>query len=224
MAAQNWYIRSLANRKLYIEVTGSAQSNGAVVILNSFTGAPNQQWSIQPDQGAFINACSNLALDVGRDSKRGPNLIQWSYHGRGNQVFDYDFYSKKLRSRLGGVIDVKSGSLAPGQSLLLAQDSNNQSQQWEIVSVSDQTVLFNPAAAGPRNPAPVFPTRVAPPVVPPVYVPTRVPPPAAALAYTPPYPALASGREFSLAELGGALADPQRGQGVSQNSPYQLKG
>jgi hypothetical protein len=110
----------------------------------------HQQWRHAPGAGPFICVGSNLCLDIGRDANRGPNIIQWEFHGSWNQIFDYNPITLKIQSRDGRFLDVK-GPVAAGSTLCAGPGGPVATQRWVI------RTLANPwpippvtAAASPR--------------------------------------------------------------------------
>jgi hypothetical protein len=71
-----------------------------------YTGEAHQRWIIDGQAGGYINTLTNLALDIGSDPQRGPYMIQWAFHRRRNQVFDFNAGTGKIQSRDGRFLGV----------------------------------------------------------------------------------------------------------------------
>jgi hypothetical protein len=82
-------------------------------------------------------------MDIGRDPGRGPNIIQWKWHGRDNQQWLYDPATGKVRSKLDNLVLDILGPPQQGAQLVAARDSASQTQQWMLLNVS------NPKQEGP---------------------------------------------------------------------------
>jgi hypothetical protein len=104
-------------------------------------------FEIYESQRCIIAANSGLAVDIGKDRKRGPNIIQWRYHGGANQRWDYDSQSRILRCRDGGlVLDVKGGIVRQGATLIGAPETSSTTQRWVIVDAMDARKEFKSSA------------------------------------------------------------------------------
>jgi hypothetical protein len=139
-----WSIHPYNRPELCVEVLGNYQMKGGTIQLAVYTGAVQQQYLIDPSpdaRGAIVCAGSHLCLDIGKDSRRGPNIIQWSWRKARNQIFDYNPDTLKIQSGDGRFLDV-NGAIAAGATLLANNDRPLPTQQWVIRNVQNPSVTY----------------------------------------------------------------------------------
>jgi hypothetical protein len=154
-----------------MEVSGNSQRDGGIVQLGIYTGALNQQWIIDQPTGKFVCVGSNLCLDIGKDPRRGPNMIQWKRKRGRNQIFDYNPDTMKIQSGDNRFLDI-NGPISSGTPLFAIDETPRGSQQWVIRSTANPAIRYVPTP----NPAITFDPPTASPVThrvsPPVPVPS----------------------------------------------------
>jgi hypothetical protein len=135
-----------SNQGLCLQVENGKHHDGAAFELGHRSGATYQNFRFCPDQRAVICVHSNSAMDIGKDPKRGPNIIQWRWHGRSNQRWIYDASTLRIRAcDQGFVLDVKGGSVRAGAHLLAAPESGSATQRWILVNIPNPGFPFQAA-------------------------------------------------------------------------------
>lgn len=71
-----FYIISEHNPNLVLDVEGASTAQGAKLIVWTFHGGANQQFTID-DHGSIKNVNSGLVLDVCDGPHKGNHIIQW---------------------------------------------------------------------------------------------------------------------------------------------------
>ena len=124
----NSYICSASNPHLFWTVKES-EKKGSNIILQEFTGAPEQEFQIFPKN--IVSGCSGMTVDIKGGSNVGSDIIQWSYNGNQNQTFNFTPNGNVVSANLA--IAVKY--VAAGQSLIAAAASPaDKNQKWRIVT------------------------------------------------------------------------------------------
>jgi len=151
----------LVNRKsgLVLEVNGSG--NGANVRQNTYSGASNQKFNVNPvpiDIGGDFSyyrikplSDSNRSLDVNNFSlDNGANIQLWDSANGGNQQWYLDYKDDGwflIRSRESSFcIDVWNAAVNPGANIVQWQENGGFNQEWRFLPVDAPIEFVAPSA------------------------------------------------------------------------------
>jgi Phosphate-induced protein 1 conserved region/Ricin-type beta-trefoil lectin domain-like len=123
----------------------SALNEGTGVVQWPSSGYPNQNWIFSLVNGGYevTNQASLLQFDVagGQEATNdGASLIQWSYWGGTNEIFnlslpDVDGYFSLSALHSGKCLDVPGGSTMPGTGIRQYTCTGTANQKWKLVKV-----------------------------------------------------------------------------------------
>lgn len=127
-----------------LDVEGGSAADGARVLLQSDSGKPEQQWTVEhlPDGSALLtSALSGKALDVPAFSRAdGVGVVQWAVNRGDNQRWQISDLSGGLAKLSplhapGQALDVDGASTADGAKVQLWASNDTCAQQWKFVPV-----------------------------------------------------------------------------------------
>jgi len=160
------YIVVNRNSHLALEVPGASVNNGVQLTQNTYTGALNQQWDINPlpdriggDYSYFsIRAAHDgvTADQLGNSYANGALIQQWN---GGTNVFEQWYFQYagngyfKIRTRWSNkVVRVNGASTSPGAPIVQWDDTGTLDQQWRLIPATVSTYDFS-APAIPNGPS-----------------------------------------------------------------------
>ena len=154
------YILVNRNSSKVMEVAGASTADGADIVQNSYTGAPNQQWDVAPMASTsggdysyytFKAVHSGKATDIYNWSfDDGGDVKQWTSANGANQVWFLEYVSDgwfRIRNRWSGkCLDVDNGSTADGANIFQWSSTGGLNQQWRLLPVGAAIEFTAPSA------------------------------------------------------------------------------
>ncbi|NMA67371.1 MAG: carbohydrate-binding protein [Clostridiaceae bacterium] len=109
------------------------------ITIAAFEGSGGSTGIISGETYVLINRNSGKVLDVnGASTSDGANVVQWTYHGDNNQLWDIvdlgNGYYKLLNVNSGKALDVNGGSTADGGNVIQWTYADGYNQQWQLAS------------------------------------------------------------------------------------------
>jgi hypothetical protein len=160
-AVNGRYLIVNRNSHLVLEVPGASTANGVQLDQNSYSGALNQQWDINPLPSTFGSDYSYFTIKAAHDGvtvdlnnfsyANGDQIQQWN--GGTNLVEQWYFqYTTngyfKIRSRWSNkVVGVSGASLSAGAQIVQWDDTGSLDQQWRLIPATVSTYDFVAPAA-----------------------------------------------------------------------------
>jgi hypothetical protein len=125
--------------KVVCKGTKSTASSNTICALDAFSSAAF------PAQNGFykiVNRNSGLAVDVSSGSTSdGAGVVQWGYHGAGNQHWRFESVSggafEISGQHSGKLIDVSGASTADNAPVVQWADTDGGSQRWQLVDAGN---------------------------------------------------------------------------------------
>jgi hypothetical protein len=135
-----------------LDVSASADANGAKVILYPRTGNLNQAFRYSNENPTVANGTYSIrttllgyrAIDVSAESVlSGADIVLYDTHLKANQRFNLEYNPKTgyyhIRNVNSGLyLDVIGGSLSEGTRVTQWTKNSGFNQQWAIISISNQ--------------------------------------------------------------------------------------
>lgn len=138
-----YFIESMKNLRLMLDMNGESKANGGNAIAWTYTGGKNQKWRLAYDaeSGCYYlaNANSGKVLAVkGGKAKNGANVLQWAKKANAKSQLWRITYSKKgytLASALdnGFVLGLQGGASKAGTNANLQAAAKSAAQRWWFV-------------------------------------------------------------------------------------------
>jgi hypothetical protein len=155
------YIIVNCRSHLVLEVPGASTNNGTVLDQNTYTGALNQQWNVNPLPSTFGGDYSYFTIQAAHDgvtaddenySYSANNLIQ-QWNGGTNDVEQwYLQYTTngyfKIHSRWSALLmNVYGSSTIVGEPIIQSADTGSQSELWRLIPAPISSYDFIAPAA-----------------------------------------------------------------------------
>jgi hypothetical protein len=141
MSGTECYIRSKTAQTLYLEARECSHwPNHGDVVLNHFTGRPEQIWLFDSPPGAIISSLNGTALDIGQGGGSMIILSAWKDTNVLNQRWKIIPQTGQIRA--GNSLYLHALGLSEGSILKGEQVSNQTLQTWEVILGHDTSVRY----------------------------------------------------------------------------------
>jgi hypothetical protein len=154
------YIVVNRNSHLALEVPGAGANNGIILDQNIYTGAPNQQWDVNPLPDRIGGDSSYFTIKAAHDGVTA-DLSNWSYANGdpiqqwngGTNVLEQWYFQYagngyfRIRSRwCAKCVGVYGASLNSGAQIVQWDDNGSPDQQWRLIPVGNPVTFLAPPA------------------------------------------------------------------------------
>lgn len=142
-----YYIRSYANRKYVVDLSGNVVKNGNNIQIWEFNGCNAQRWKVVHSNGAIILRSvtnNNYAIDLnGSNASNWNNIQLWEYNGTNAQRWypekRGDCYVLHSAVNKNFNLDLNRCNPTNGENIHCWEENNNAAQRWFFERIPDKS-------------------------------------------------------------------------------------